>query len=201
MDSTEALLNTPLHVGTRPHATAGNVAQASTASSLRRWSATTTCSRCTTFTPTYRIAIWAAFPRCGSSVLDELRAKGCRAAASSKCAAKPPPCATRFAAWLTASVFAIVLVYFVMVVNFQSWIGSVHHPDGHPGHAQRNPADAFFLAHYRQRAGADGRYHEYWGRYGQQHFAGDFRERFAPRRRRWFVGGLPSRDERVCGRW
>ncbi len=27
-------------------------------------------------------------------------------------------------------LFAIVLVYFVMVVNFQSWTGPVHHPDG-----------------------------------------------------------------------
>ena len=60
--------------------------------------------------------------------------------------------------------------------------GSVHHPDGGAGRAGRNPADAVFHAHDDQCSGADGRYHEHWRGHGEQHSAGHFRQRFAARR-------------------
>ena len=78
-------------------------------------------------------------------------------------------------------IFAIVLVYFVMVVNFQSWLDPVHHPDGAAGRAVRHPADALRHPDHHQRAVADGRHHEHRRGHREQHPAGEFRQRHCAR--------------------
>ena len=58
-------------------------------------------------------------------------------------------------------IFAIVLVYFVMVVNFQSWIDPFIVLMAVPGALGGILLMLFFHAHHGQCPGADGRYHEY----------------------------------------
>ena len=46
------------------------------------------------------------------------------------------------AAWALGMIFAILLVYLLMAVNFQSWLDPVHHPDGAAGRFRGHSLDA-----------------------------------------------------------
>ena len=61
-----------------------------------------------------------------------------------------------FAGLAFGLVFAVLLVYFLMVVNFQSLARPVHHPHGPARGAGRHPLDAVPDADDDQRAGPDG---------------------------------------------
>ena len=86
---------------------------------------------------------------------------------------------TSFIGLSVGLVFAILLVYFVMVVNFQSLARSIHHSDGAAGRAGRYRTDALCNADHHQRSLHDGRDHEHRGGYGEQHSAGEFCQRSA----------------------
>ncbi len=66
-------------------------------------------------------------------------------------------------------IFAIVLVYLLIVVNFQSLARSVHHHHGAAGGPGGNRAHAVYHPHDAQRARDDGRDHVHGGGHGQQH--------------------------------
>ncbi len=74
-------------------------------------------------------------------------------------------------------LFAILLVYLLIVVNFQSWLDPfiiiTALASGVSGHSP----DAFPDSHDAQRPGDDGRHHVHGCSYGQQHPCGEFRER------------------------
>ena len=64
--------------------------------------------------------------------------------------------------------FAIVLVYLLIVVNFQSWSGSVHHHYRSAGCSGGNLLDVVLDPHHAERARADGKHHEHGCRDGEQ---------------------------------
>ena len=74
---------------------------------------------------------------------------------------------TSFTGMAYGLLFAIVLVYFVMVVNFQSWMDPFIVLMAVPGALGRDSADAVFHPHHDECSRADGRYHEHWGRHGE----------------------------------
>ena len=85
-------------------------------------------------------------------------ARRCRAAARSPCAARCRPCALRTSAWASAVAMAIVLVYLLIVVNFQSWIDPLIIVSA-AGGARGHRVDAVPHRHDSERARADGRNH------------------------------------------
>ena len=72
-------------------------------------------------TPTCRIAIWAAWPAKCERVLDEFQSKLPKGSFF-ETRGQVETMRTSFIGLGVGLVFAIVLVYFVMVVNFQSWL-------------------------------------------------------------------------------
>jgi hypothetical protein len=86
-----------------------------------RWSITTTCSRSTMSTPTCRIATSAAWPPKCDRVLDDFRSKLPKGSFF-ETRGQVETMRTSFIGLGVGMVFAVLLVYFVMVVNFQSWL-------------------------------------------------------------------------------
>ena len=78
---------------------------------------------------------------------------------------------------------AIVLVYLLIVVNFQSWLDALHHHRRAAGGARRHRLDAVRHRHHAVRAGADRRDHDDGRRDRELHPAGLVRPA-APRRGR-----------------
>ena len=76
-------------------------------------------------------------------------------------------------------IFAIVLVYLLMVINFQSWIDPVIILMALPGRLVGNSMDALFNGNDDQRARADGRDHEHRRGDGEQHSDDHVRQRSA----------------------
>ncbi len=76
-------------------------------------------------------------------------------------------------------IFAVALVYFLMVVNFQSWLDPLIILMALPGAIRRHRVDALRHRHHRQRAGADGRHHEHRRRHVELHPHGHVRQRSA----------------------
>ncbi len=92
-------------------------------SARRRWrrSITTTSGASSTSTPTCRAAISArsaATSRASSTPTAHI----CRAAVSSPSAASSRPCADAYVSLVAGLGFSILLVYLLIVVNFQSWL-------------------------------------------------------------------------------
>ena len=98
-------------------------------------------------------------------------------------------------------IFAAVLVYFLMVVNFQSWTRSVHHHHGAPRRVRRHFVDALSHAHHVQRAEPDGRDHEHRRRHREQDPDGHVRERTTARRQDRARRRDCSPVTRACVRW
>ena len=88
-----------------------------------------------------------------------IRAAGFPAAASSACAARCRAWTLPSSAWAIGVVFAIVLVYLLMVVNFQSWLDPFIIIMALPGRPLRHRLDALPHPHDPERALADGRDH------------------------------------------
>ena len=80
-------------------------------------------------------------------------------------------------------VFAVLLVYLLMVVNFQSWLDPFIILTALPGRAGGHRVDALRHADDVERAGADGRDHVHRRGHVEQHPDGDLRQRSAPRGR------------------
>jgi hypothetical protein len=74
-------------------------------------------------------------------------------------------------------IFAIVLVYLLLVVNFQSWLDPLIILMALPGRPLRHPLDALHHPDDDQRAVADGRHHEHRRRDRQQHPDDHLRQR------------------------
>ena len=74
-------------------------------------------------------------------------------------------------------IFAVVLVYLVMAVNFQSWVGPVHHPHGAAGRDGRHALDAVPHGDNTECTEPDGSNHVYRCRHRQQYPAGHVRQR------------------------
>ena len=64
-------------------------------------------------------------------------------------------------------VFAVLLVYFVMVVNFQSWLDPFIILMALPGALSGILLMLFVTPDDHQCSVADGRYHEHWSGYRQ----------------------------------
>ena len=84
-------------------------------------------------------------------------------------------------------VFAVVLVYLLMAVNFQSWLDPFIILTALPGRDRRNPVDAVCHRHHAERSVADGLHHVRRRRHGQQHSDGHVRERRARDAFRWLA--------------
>ena len=67
-------------------------------------------------------------------------------------------------------VFAIILIYLLMVINFQSWIDPFIIIMALPGEALWDNLDTIPNAHYNKRAYIDGNYHDNGSGYCKQHF-------------------------------
>ena len=76
-------------------------------------------------------------------------AMSCRAARRSRCAARSRTMTQSFSGLLLGLAGAVVLVYLLIVVNFQSWLDPVHHHHGAAGGAGRDRLDAVPHAHAR----------------------------------------------------
>ena len=74
-------------------------------------------------------------------------------------------------------IFAIVLVYFLMALNFQSWLDPVHHSYRFAWRFGRHSLDAVRHSDDVQRAFTDGRDHVYRSRHRQQYSGGRLRQR------------------------
>ena len=72
--------------------------------------------------------------------------------------------------------FAVVLVYLLMVVNFQSWLDPFIIITALPGALAGIVLDPVRHRHHAQRAGADGRHHVHGRRHRQQHPGGHLRQ-------------------------
>ena len=79
------------------------------------------CSRCSTFTPTWTGAIWAAVGAAVEKIIGGQSAK-LPNGTTSRCAGRSPPCRIPSIASGLGLIFAVVLVYLLMAVNFQSWL-------------------------------------------------------------------------------
>ena len=166
--STGDLLDTPVHAGgaRAVDQLLTNVAQLRARRHGHRWSITTMCSRSTMSTPTCRIATWAAWPAKSHRVLDEFRPKLPKGSFF-ETRGQVETMRTSFIGLGAGMVFAIVLVYFVMVVNFQSWLDPFIILMALARRALRHPADAVRHPDHHQRSVADGRYHEHRRGHGQ----------------------------------
>ena len=82
----------------------------------------------------------------------------------------------RSAACWAGLAFAIVLVYLLIVVNFQSWLDPFIIITALPAALAGIVLFLFVDAHHAQRAGADGRDHVHGRGDGQQHPGGELRE-------------------------
>ena len=76
-------------------------------------------------------------------------------------------------------IFAVMLVYLLMVVNFQSWLDPLIILMALPGRAGGHPLDALRHPDHRQRSVADGRDHEHRRGDGEQHSDDHVRQRSA----------------------
>ena len=72
-------------------------------------------------------------------------------------------------------IFSVVLVYLLMVVNFQSWVDPFIIITALAGRAQRHCVDAVFHRDHLERAVADGNHHVHRRGHLQQHSAGHLR--------------------------
>ena len=73
-------------------------------------------------------------------------------------------------------VFSIVLVYLLIVVNFQSWLDPFIIITALPGRAGGNRAVPVPHSHHAERSRADGRHHVHGRGDGQQHSGGLVRQ-------------------------
>ena len=87
----------------------------------RRTSITTTSSRSTTSTPTCRAATWAAVSADVQKIVDAVRPDLPRGS-SIVIRGQVESMNSSFLGLATGLVFAVLLVYLLMVVNFQSWL-------------------------------------------------------------------------------
>jgi len=71
--------------------------------------------------------------------------------------------------------FAILLVYFLMAVNFQSWLDPVYHHHGTSRRTYWDCLDTFCHSHTNQCTGIDGRDYVHRGRNVEQHSDGYLR--------------------------
>ncbi len=72
---------------------------------------------------------------------------------------------------------AVLLIYLLIVVNFQSWLDPLIIITRAAGGAGRHGLDAVRHAYHHQRAGADRRHHVHGRGHGQQHPGGQLRAR------------------------
>ena len=80
--------------------------------------------------------------------------------------------------------FAILLIYLLIVVNFQSWLDPFIIISALPAALGWNCLDAFRDAHHDQRAGVDRLHHVHGRGHGKQHSGGQFFQRASTRRAR-----------------
>ena len=166
----------------------------------RRWSITTTCSRFTTFTPTCRIAIWAASRATCDKVLDEFRPKlpkgsfiETRGQVETMRTSFIGPggrhdLRRRAGLLRDGGELPVWLDPFIILMALPGALGGYS-------------TDAFCHPDHYQRSIADGRYHEHRGGNGEQHSAGEFRQRSARRGRGRDDRGTSKRALRGCGQW
>ena len=149
----------------------------------RRTSRTSTSRAPTTSRPTSTAPISARSPtRCDASSTSSSRR--CRAARRSRIKGQVESMKSSFRGLGYGLVFAVVLVYLLMVVNFQSWLDPFIILMALPGRARGHRLDAVPLAHDAQRAGADGRDHVRRRGHREQHPRRHLRQRSARRRAR-----------------
>ena len=86
-----------------------------------------------------------------------------------------------FSGLLWGLAFSIVLVYLLIVVNFQSWLDPFHHLDGFTRCAGRHRLVLVYYPHHRQRSGVDRRHHVHGRGYREQHPGRQLLERAAGR--------------------
>ena len=112
------------------------------------------------------------------------RTTSCRAAHAITVRGQVQTMISSFNGLLVGLIGAIVLVYLLIVVNFQSWLDPFIIITALPGGAGRHRLDAVPDRTPRQRAGADRRHHVHGCGDRQQHPGGQFRPRAHERRRR-----------------
>ena len=105
-------------------------------------------------------------------LLDAGRRRNCHAARASSFAARSKRCTPSYFGLLGGLAFAIMLVYLLIVVNFQSWLDPFIIIFGAAGGAGRDRLDSVRDAYHDQRAGADRRDHVHGRGDGQQHPGG-----------------------------
>ncbi len=99
---------------------------------------------------------------------------------------------------LIGLVGAIVLVYMLIVVNFQSLLDPFIIITALPAALGRHRLDAVPDPYHRQRAGAHRRDHVHGGRHRQQRAGGQLRARAHERRRQCVRGGAAGRLHAVA---
>ena len=120
----------------------------------RRWSATTTPRRSSTSSGPLQgtdlgLHLGADQPAGGRD-----QARPCRAARSVTVRGQIKTMSDSFLGLLVGLAGAVMLVYLLIVVNFQSWLRPVHHHHRPAGRARRHRLDAVPHAHAGERAGA-----------------------------------------------
>ena len=198
----DTLMNTTVDAERRQAQTQllGNVADARAARGRRPWSATPTSSRSSTSTPTCRAATSAAWPARCRQIVAEYRAEA--AAGQHDRRARPGgEHELRVRPARPGAGLRGVLVYLLMVVNFQTWLDPFIIITALPAGFGRHRVDAVRRPTRRSACRPDGRDHVRRRGDGQQHPDGHVRQRAAaskaatPRRGR--AGG---RRGRGCGR-
>jgi len=81
-----------------------------------------------------------------------------------------------FGGLFSGMAMAVILVYLALVINFQSWGGSVGCARSCPVHAERRDVDAVSHANASEHPGVDGFLDVYRPHLGQQHSCGDVRQ-------------------------
>jgi hypothetical protein len=85
-----------------------------------------------------------------------------------------------------------VLIYLLIVVNFQSWLDPFIIITALPGRARRHRLDAVHDRHHAVGAGADRRHHVHGRRHGQQRSGGELRARAPGPRARCAAAALEA---------
>ena len=172
LDSLDALQNLPI---TAPGSGRRRCSAASPTSRARRSatrsSRTTTSSRWSRSTPPRRAATSAPSPPTSRRSSTRPRSACAEGRARSRCSGQVKTMNSAFSGLLFGLLGAIVLIYLLIVVNFQSWSDPVRHHHGAAGRAGRHRLDAVRHRHDAVGAGADRRDHVH-GRGDRQQRAG-----------------------------
>ena len=175
VDSLQALMNTPINgpSGCSPSEILANLATVNADDEPRGGDALQRGCLRWTFTPASTGAIWAASRTMPIKILKPFEKTSATRHADARASGRWKPCSSSYSGLVIGLVMSIVLVYLLIVVNFQSWLDPFIIITALPGALAGILLDAVSDSHHAQRSGVDG-CGDVHGRGNSQQHSADF---------------------------